>query len=200
MTGSAPAERSTRDRLVGAAARLFQERGYAATGLAEILALSGAPKGSLYHYFPGGKEDLAIAAAELAGARFRQSLVQEMNDASSTPDLVRRFGARLAGWLDKSGFTQGCPLATLALEQAPHSPALSATLSELFDGWQGVLAGRLEADGLGPARSAELATLILSGLEGALILARVAHNTAPLDRCVTALSSLIAAEITRLAR
>lgn len=197
MTGSTPAERSTRDRLVGAAARLFQERGYAATGLAEILSLSGAPKGSLYHYFPGGKEDLAIAAAELAGARFRQSLTHEMEAASSTPDLVRRFGARLAGWLEQSGFTKGCPLATLALEQAPHSPALSETLAELFAGWQAVLESRLAADGVAATRRAELATLILSGLEGALILARVQKSSAPLDRSVAALSRLIDSEISQ---
>lgn len=197
MTGSTPAERSTRDRLVGAAARLFQERGYAATGLAEILSLSGAPKGSLYHYFPGGKEDLAIAAAELAGARFRQSLTHEMEAASSTPDLVRRFGARLAGWLEQSGFTKGCPLATLALEQAPHSPALSETLAELFAGWQAVLESRLAVDGVAATRRAELATLILSGLEGALILARVQKSSAPLDRSVAALSRLIDSEISQ---
>lgn len=195
MSEAASAPRSTRDRLVGAAARLFQERGYAATGLAEILSLSGAPKGSLYHYFPGGKEDLAIAAAELAGARFRESLTQEMEAASSTPDLVRRFGARLAGWLEQSSFTKGCPLATLALEQAPHSPALSETLAELFAGWQDILETRLMADGVAATRRAELATLILSGLEGALILARVQRSSAPLNRCTAALSRLLEAEI-----
>lgn len=187
----------TRERLVGAAARLFQERGYAATGLSDILSLSGAPKGSLYHYFPGGKEDLAIAAAELAGQRFLDSLKAEAVTAMSTPQLITGFAARLAGWLEQSGYTMGCPLATLALEQAPHSPPLSDTVANMFASWQDALGERLRADGMGQARASELAVLILSGIEGALILARAQRDSALLIRSAGALARLIEAETAR---
>ncbi len=181
----------TRERLVRTAARLFQERGYAATGLSEILAASGTPKGSLYHHFPGGKEDLAIAAAELAGGQFLKTLKSDAASSASTAELVIRFGERLAGWLDQSGYTVGCPLATLALEQAPHSPALSDTVATMFTRWQDALADRLRADGIEETRADRLALLILSGIEGALILSRARRDGAPLRESARTLARLI---------
>ena len=185
---------STRERLIGAAARLFQERGYAATGLNEVLAAAGAPKGSLYHHFPDGKEELAAAAAALAGERLLQTLEQDADESPDSAQMILRFAERLAGWLEQSGFRLGCPIATLTLEQAAVSERLAATLTQVFCDWQGALAVRLRADGLTGPRSAALAELTLCTIEGALILARASRDSAPVRQSAATLAGLVRRE------
>lgn len=190
MSGASP----TRDRLVDTAARLFQERGYAATGLAEVLEAAQAPKGSLYHHFPDGKEGLAVAAVERSAGRFLETLLKDAAASASSADMVLRFASRLAGWLEQSGFRLGCPLATLALEQAAISERLAGALSVAFAGWQEALAARLHADGLDTGRSAALARLSLCTIEGALILARTSRDSAPLRQAAETLAGVIREE------
>ncbi|KPP81303.1 MAG: TetR family transcriptional regulator [Oceanicaulis sp. HLUCCA04] len=185
----------TRERLAGAAGRLFQERGYAATGLNDILALAKAPKGSLYHHFPDGKEGLAIAAAAQAGARFLDTIRADAALSRDSADMIARFAGRLAGWLEQSQFRLGCPLATLTLEQAAVSDRLAETLTQIFAGWQDALAARLDADGLDPRRSRALAGLALCAIEGALILARARRSSAPVRQVAETLAGIIADEI-----
>src|SRR5690242_311975 len=102
-----------RDKLVDAAADLMHANGYAATGVSEILSRSGAPKGSLYHHFPGGKEQLGIAAVELAADRIGAA-IDHLLRTHSAPDAIRRLGALLAAGLEASQFEKGCPIATVA--------------------------------------------------------------------------------------
>lgn len=182
---------STRDRLVSAAARLLQERGYAATGLNDVLAAAGAPKGSLYHHFPDGKEGLAIAAAERAGERFLDTIRTDAAQSLDSADMVNRFADRLAGWLEQSDFKLGCPVATLTLEQAAESHRLAGTLAGVFTSWQEALARRIEADGVGTAQSKALAELALCTIEGALILARAQRSAAPVRGAAGTLAALI---------
>ncbi|MGP1276322.1 MAG: TetR/AcrR family transcriptional regulator [Caulobacterales bacterium] len=182
---------STRDRLVGAAARLFQERGYAATGLNEVLAVAGAPKGSLYHHFPDGKEGLAIAAALRAGQRFLETLRQDAGESRSTAELIVRFTGRLAGWLEQSEFQIGCPIATMTLEQAAISQRLAETLTGIFTSWQDALADRLVGDGLDAGQAREQAELALCTIEGALILARAQRSAEPVRRSAMTLTGLL---------
>lgn len=191
MSDSGP----TRDRLAGAAGRLFQERGYAATGLNDILALAKAPKGSLYHHFPDGKEGLAIAAAKHAGARFLDTIRDDAALSRDSADMIVRFAGRLAGWLEQSDFRLGCPLATLTLEQAAVSDRLAETLSQIFTSWQDALAERLETDRLDAGRSEVLAGLALCSIEGALILARARRSSAPVRQAANTLAGIINDEI-----
>lgn len=185
---------TTRERLIGAAARLFQERGYAATGLNEVLAAAEAPKGSLYHHFPDGKESLAAAAAARAGARFLETLEYDAADSANSAEMIVRFAERLASWLEQSGFRLGCPIATLTLEQAAVSERLAVTLTDVFSSWQGALAARLSADGLTTDRSTALAQLTLCTIEGALILARAGRNSAPVRQSAATLAGIVSRE------
>ncbi|MFC4725521.1 TetR/AcrR family transcriptional regulator [Glycocaulis abyssi] len=185
---------STRERLIATAARLFQERGYAATGLNDVLAQAGAPKGSLYHHFPDGKEGLAVAAALMAGERFLATIHKDAGDSADSADMLIRFAGRLAGWLEQSGFRLGCPVATLTLEQAAVSQNLATTFSAVFSSWQDALAQRLQSDGIGAARSQELAQLALSAIEGSLILARAQRSIAPLTQTAETLAGIFASE------
>ncbi|GGH08083.1 MAG TPA: TetR/AcrR family transcriptional regulator [Oceanicaulis sp.] len=185
---------STRERLIGAAARLFQERGYASTGLNDVLAAARAPKGSLYHHFPDGKEGLAVAAAALASERFLATICKDASDSGDATQMIARFASRLAGWLEQSGFKLGCPVATLTLEQAAVSDRLASTLSAAFSSWQDALAARLKADGISEHRSGELALLALCAIEGALVLARAKRSAAPVMEVAGTLGALFARE------
>src|SRR3979490_3223935 len=111
-----PAIPKHRAPIVDAAVRLFRRQGYAGTGLNDIVDASGAPKGSLYHYFPAGKASIAVAAVEEAGARVASTMAALGNETRSTGDLLRGHARLLAGWMRKSGFRDGCPITTVLLE------------------------------------------------------------------------------------
>ncbi len=165
-----------RDRLVAAAADLMHANGYAATGVAEILERSGAPKGSLYHHFPGGKEELGIAAVDLAAGRIGAA-IDHLLDTHQPADAVRHLGTLLAAGLEATQFQKGCPIATVALETTAQTEPLAAATAEGFARWEASIARAIGGD---PERAAADATFVLSGLEGALILARAKRDTAPL--------------------
>ena len=190
----APGEEGSRARLIAAAGRLFQEKGYAATGLNEILTLAGAPKGSLYHHFPGGKAALGAAAMRGAGALLRETLRARRAEAGDAAGAVAAFAADLAGWLEGSGFTRGCPVATVALEQTPGEgdlpDAVRGALSRTVD----LLADMIAQDGAAPDRARSLASTALAALEGALILARAKGDSAPVRAAGADMARLIALE------
>src|SRR3954465_7962201 len=167
-----------RGAIVRAAAALFRRNGYSATGINEIAEVSGAPKGSLYHYFPGGKDQIAEAAVRFVGAGVVATREQLEQAHAGTASMIRAYCKLLAGWMAKSGFRDGCPISTTLLESAPQSPALTAAGREAFDSWRSVIARALVRDGLGKAEAKRLATLAVSAIEGSLILARVEGSSA----------------------
>ncbi|MEQ8406522.1 MAG: TetR/AcrR family transcriptional regulator [Oceanicaulis sp.] len=170
---------AARARLIAAAARLFQEQGYAATGLSEILALAEAPKGSLYHHFPGGKAELGAAAMRGAGGLLRATLRARHAGAGDAAGAVEKFAGDLAGWLEESGFKRGCPVATVALEQTPGEGDLAEAIRGALLRTIDLMAEMIEADGAPPGRARSLALTALSALEGAMILARVEASAEP---------------------
>jgi TetR/AcrR family transcriptional regulator, lmrAB and yxaGH operons repressor len=167
-----------RDKIVRATAKLLRERGYAATGLADIIALSGSPKGSLYYYFPEGKDQIAVEALQYAGDLVARTLSELIDGAPTPGEAVRRYGALLAKWMQDSGFRDGCPITTTLLETAPEKSAFADVGEGLFDGWVGLFAAGLEREGLSPARARELGTFAISALEGGLMMARVQRSPA----------------------
>jgi TetR/AcrR family transcriptional repressor of lmrAB and yxaGH operons len=169
-----------RDKIVRAAAKLLRERGYAATGLADIIALSGSPKGSLYHYFPGGKDQIAIEALQYAGDLVFKTLSELVDGAPTPGEAVRRYGTLLAKWMRQSSFRDGCPITTTLLETAPEKSALADVGRNLFEAWASVFGARLERAGVDPVRAHELGIYGICALEGALMLARVQRSDAPI--------------------
>ncbi len=169
-----------KENLVRTAMRLFRRQGYASTGLQQILDESGAPKGSLYHYFPAGKEALGEAAVELAGALVRQKLV-ELAERHETPSaFARGYCGVMAGWMAESGFRSGCPVATTVLENAPQSPGITRAGRVALDSWIEVATEVFARDGL-PRRKARMnAELLVGAVEGALLLARVRQSKQPI--------------------
>jgi TetR/AcrR family transcriptional repressor of lmrAB and yxaGH operons len=186
--------RASRTRLISAAAQLFQEQGFAATGLSEILDRAQMPKGSLYHHFPGGKVELGVAAMESAGQVLHQTLTARQESQGTSAGAIRAFAQDLAGWLEGSEYTRGCPIATVALEQANGAPELVAAIRSAFDRVIQGLAEQLVAEGQTPERARQLATLCLSTLEGALILARSQHSSDPVRMAGEELARLLSNE------
>lgn len=169
---------------------LLRRRGYAASGLGEIVARSGAPKGSLYFHFPGGKQELAIAAMERSAVQLRDAMAAIL-DSSEDPDAgIRRLIEALAAGLEQSGFADGCPIATVALETTADSEPMRAAARAAFDSWLQVLSERLVVAGLDPAHAEQRAVLVLAAIEGGLILARARRDVSPLLAVSSQLRSL----------
>lgn len=161
--------------------RLFREQGYASTGLQQILAESGAPKGSLYHYFPEGKEELALAAVERAGELIAEMLTAAAEAHPDDPGaFTRRYCRTMAGWMAESEFQAGCPVATALLETAPGSPDMTAAGNRVFDRWIEIIAEVFVAAGSTRREARIEAQQLLGSMEGALLLARVRGSTRPI--------------------
>lgn len=172
--------------MVRTAADLFQAQGYHATGLNQVLAEGGAPKGSLYFHFPGGKEQLAAEAVALAGAELCAALRAVL---AATPDPVAALGEvlRLLGdQLVASDFTRGCPISTVALDASTGSEAIRAACVDAYDSWQQVIADHLDRAG-----GAEVAVVALAAIEGAVLLARTRRDLSPLHAVGARLGALL---------
>jgi TetR/AcrR family transcriptional regulator, lmrAB and yxaGH operons repressor len=176
-----------RGAIVRAAAALFRRNGYAATGINEIAEVSGAPKGSLYHYFPKGKDEIAEAAVRFAGAGLVATLEKLEQEHETASSMIAAYCKLLAGWMAKSGFRDGCPIATTLLESAPQSADMAIAGRQAFDGWRAVIVRALVRDGFGKAEAKRLSTLAVASIEGALILARVEANARSINEVASAL-------------
>lgn len=175
-----PRRSDARARAVGTAARLFQRQGFHGTGLAQILEESGAPKGSFYFHFPGGKDELAVAAIDQASRDVEAVIRAAADRAGKDPaSLVRKIGRALARWLEDSDYREGCPVTTVALETCPDSERLSAACGDAFQSWQRATEEGLRSCGLSAKRASSLATAYIAALEGAFVIARTERSTRP---------------------
>ena len=138
---------SSRERLLDAAVDLLQRQGYHGTGLNELLERSGAPRGSLYHYFPGGKEQIGAEAIARAGEQVAAAVAHLVRAKPSPADAVEALAGLLAAGLEASSFERGCPVATTALEVTPRSEPIRAAVDASFESWLAPLRERLEATG-----------------------------------------------------
>lgn len=179
-----------KENLVRTAMRLFRRQGYAATGLQQIVTESEAPKGSIYYYFPEGKEALAAAAVSLAGDLIAKELSHIVETAEGADDIVQGYCQLMARWMEEGGFASGCPIATTVLECAPHSETVTQAGAAAFDQWTQMLAVGFVRYGYQGVEARGLAQMLISAVEGALIVCRVAQNSQPLDNIATRFSVL----------
>ncbi len=181
----------TRDRLVEASATLLQRQGLTGTGIKQILAEAGAPFSSLYHHFPGGKDELAAVAIGVAGARY-QALVEGVWDGA--PDVTSGVAAIFDGaaeTLESTDFAVACPIATVALEVASTNERLRLTTAGVFDAWIAAGTVRLEAEGIASDDARVLALTLIALLEGAFVLSQSLKSAEPVHAAgVTAVAEL----------
>jgi TetR/AcrR family transcriptional repressor of lmrAB and yxaGH operons len=188
-------EPGTRERLIGAMLEALRTRGYHGVGLADVLDAAGAPKGVLYHHFPGGKSELAVSAIDAVVGQIGLDLDKLFQ---RTGDPAQALAVWLGGAqriLEKSGFERGCPLATIALESSPDDEEIRRALEKGFAAIRSRLGGVLAGSGLSQARSRNLAALIVSAYEGALLQARVAGSVQPMRDTAEALVDLVRANL-----
>jgi TetR/AcrR family transcriptional regulator, lmrAB and yxaGH operons repressor len=190
-------EAKHRDKIVRATAELLRRRGFAATGINEITELSGAPKGSLYHYFPGGKEEIAAEAVRYAGERVRATITELVATHKSPAETVRAYGILLGGWLAQSGFVDGCPISTALLEAGPNERAIVDAGRTAFAAWVEAFALGLVGAGASPDAAERAARAAVMLLEGALIFARVERSDAAIVTAVEEAARLFDAAIAR---
>jgi TetR/AcrR family transcriptional regulator, lmrAB and yxaGH operons repressor len=178
--------------MVEAALELFRQRGYHATAMSDVIERSGAPRGSTYYYFPGGKRELAREAVALAGDEIEQMMAAAETTPPGDPaSVVRRLAEMVAGRLEDSSFQGGCAIATMVLELAPSDEDLSIDFERVFARWRAALVNLLEPSGIAPERAVILADLVMSGFEGAMLLSRAARNSGPLRTTTDALARVI---------
>jgi AcrR family transcriptional regulator len=182
-----------RERMVRSAAQLIRRKGVSGTGMREIVAEADAPRGSLQHYFPGGKAELVSDAllwmGDVSARRIRRCL-SELE--SRTPSAL--LAAIVETWqrdLTREKFSAGCPLVAAAADTAGTSTQLRQVLRRAFDGWLEPLSESLVELGVSLERSDNLAVVIIAALEGAIILARVRRDLTPFDALVRELGPLL---------
>jgi TetR/AcrR family transcriptional repressor of lmrAB and yxaGH operons len=169
-------EPSTRDRLVQAATRLFRQRGYDGTGLTEILAQAGVPKGSLYHHFPDGKADLACAAADWTASEIIRVIDDSFRAAPDWRHGVTTFCYKMAKLFDILESADACPIFGLLFEGPDHD-RFRAQAEQSFDRIIAALARYGEALGMPPATAHDAAETFIIGFQGSWTLARTRRKS-----------------------
>ncbi|MGH1471183.1 MAG: TetR/AcrR family transcriptional regulator [Cellvibrionaceae bacterium] len=170
-----------RDKLIESAIVLFRRQGYAGTGLSEILIKSGAPKGSLYHYFPNGKEELAGEALKVAGKTVESTLIELARKYKQTDKFIKAYCKMLGEWLSDSNYQSGCPITTTVLETVPNSSTISKISHSIFESWKAVIETSLLESGAGKNEAKQKADFSITAISGALIQARVQQSIQPLE-------------------
>ena len=188
-----PSRRDGRERLLNGARRLLAEKGYAGMELRDVAEVGDAPRGSIYHHFPGGKRQLAVEAAQLEGREIRAAIERSLAERGLAETLTT-FGEMFRRRVKDHPERLGCPVAAAALAR-PEDPALAAAATEAFRGWEAPIAAALEREGVAPADAATFAGLVVSTVEGALIRARAAGDDAPLASAVAGLHPALAATL-----
>jgi AcrR family transcriptional regulator len=185
--------RPARERMVYSAAQLVRARGVAATGIRDVVAQADAPRGSFQHYFPGGKVQLVGEALTWSGD-FAARWVAAYSGAGGELSPSGLFAHMARQWredLTARRYERGCPMMATAAELAGGDSPLNERLRGAADRWEGAVVDQLLRMGVAPPRARGLATLMVSALEGAIMLARVRRDVGPLDTVVAELAPLL---------
>ena len=188
-----PRRSDSRVRMIEAAVELFRKQGYHATAFSDVVRESGAPRGSIYFHFPGGKEELAEAAIAAGGDEIVEITERAAAGAADPGGLIRALADFGGERLRASGYRSGCAIATMVLELAPDNESLRAGFEKALIRWQLALGDAL-APWFDEDRASAWATLIMATLEGALILSRAALSLDPLSQAIDPLVEMINAE------
>jgi len=184
----------TRDRILESSGELFRRQGYAGTGIKAILTASDAPYGSLYHFFPGGKEELGAAALREGGLTYLRLVEAFFPEGADVVAATAAFFDGAATVVEMTDYADACPIATVALEVASTSEVLREATADVFNTWIDAATEYFILDGLGRDRAREVALTMLSLLEGAFLFSRALKSTEPMHIAgAAAVAALIAA-------
>ena len=182
----------TRERLVRSTSRLLRTQGYAATGLNQVMAEADAPRGSMYFHFPGGKVELAAAAVDRFALRATERMTEMLAEHDTVADAVAEIFDNYVVHLERTAYAEGCAVASVALDAASTHPTLADATGRALREWTDVLAAALEAEGRDPAEAHALATVVIAGIEGTVVMARGEQSTEPIATTREVLRTLLA--------
>jgi TetR/AcrR family transcriptional repressor of lmrAB and yxaGH operons len=184
---------TTREQIIATTSSLIERQGYHATGLNEIVRASGAPKGSLYYYFPHGKEEITAAAIHWAADMVTEHVAINLQAHERPADAIRTFVHALADHVEQSGFSAGGPLQMVAMETASTSEPLNQVCRDAYQHLEAAFAAKLHTGGFSETTATRFATIITAAVEGAILLSRTYHSTDPLRLMADALGDLLTA-------
>jgi AcrR family transcriptional regulator len=185
----------TKDRILDSSGELFRRQGYMGTGIKQILKAAGAPFGSLYHFFPGGKEELGAETIRRSGALYGLLLGEFVGPDVELARGVRDFFAGAARTLHETDYADACPIATVALEVSSSNDELRRACADVFNAWIDGGVERFTAEGIPRDRARELVIQILSALEGAFVLSRALRSTEPVELAGEAAATAVEAAL-----
>lgn len=185
--------KTARDSIVETACVLLESQGFHATGINQLVKQSGAPKGSLYHYFPAGKDEIAATAIDRAGRMVAERITVGLAASDNPGEAIQSFVARIADQVEASGYSSGGPLTTVAMETATTNEPLNLVCREAYGRLQAAFERKLLQSEFDPTQAQQLATFITASIEGGIILSRTYHSGDPLRLVAAQLGSMIAA-------
>lgn len=183
--------KSSKERILVAAERLFREFGYSGTALSAIAKEGKAPMGSVYFHFPDGKEQIAVEALKQGSERVSSSINSLLQTHSDPGDAIAQCAIHWANALEESKWAEGCPIAATALQMSSSSEAIRKVGTESFDNWKTLFSDRLNKSGLNEDESSEMAEVILSLLEGAELMSKVEHSRRPLENAAKTIKLIV---------
>jgi TetR/AcrR family transcriptional repressor of lmrAB and yxaGH operons len=187
-----PRATDARLKTLETAANLFRRQGYHGTPVSQILEESGAPRGSLYFHFPGGKEQIAAEAVDVASSEM-ETLIAWARERSKDPvEFVGRITGGIARWLEQSDYTEGCPIATVTLELAPSVDEVAGAVRAAYRRWVELIRTGLIELGFPKDRAEGVALLAVTSIEGGLLLSRADRSTVAVRQVRQQLMSLVA--------
>jgi AcrR family transcriptional regulator len=172
---------STKERIINSSGELFRRQGYTGTGVKQIVAAASAPFGSIYHFFPGGKEQLGAETIRNSGELYMRAFAAITAQEPDAVSAVQAFFAGAAETLRETDFADACPIATVALEVASTSEPLREATAAVFESWIDGATAWFAGAGIPRARARELAFSMLSLLEGAFVFCRALRSVEPLE-------------------
>jgi AcrR family transcriptional regulator len=184
---------SAREGLIDAAVELFRARGYEGVGVAELLEKSGAPRGSLYFHFPGGKEEIGVEAVSRVGENVKsqfRALHETGCDMAYYIDQVFKTTAK--GIKDRD-YKCSCPIAAIAAGMGDANPKLNETVRAVFAGWEKEMAEAARSRGMTPKNATSFASAMLASIEGAMVVSKAQGSVAPHVNSARAMKALAAA-------
>jgi AcrR family transcriptional regulator len=180
----------SRKKMVESAAALIGSQGMNATSFSEVIAESGAPRGSIYFHFPGGKRELAEDAIRWTSEQVTSHM--RANTAASPSEVLQHFVALFQHVVGASDGAAGCAVAGVTIDVTASDDGLLEIAREAFHSWSALLGEQLEAVGIDTERARGIAVIAVASVEGALILCRAERGSAPLDAVAEQLQRLVA--------
>jgi TetR/AcrR family transcriptional repressor of lmrAB and yxaGH operons len=183
---------TVREQIIETTCGLLEQQGYHATGLNQIIKESGCPKGSLYYYFPGGKEALTAEALQRVGSMMNERIHLHLATDATPADAISAFIRDVARAVEVSSYCAGGPITTVALETASSSDRLREDCHSIYETWRAAIADKLHSGGMEAARAEALSFTILAALEGGIILCRTHQSVRPLEAVAETVALFIA--------